>query len=151
MILDILENGAQYAGLNEGLARAFEFLTRPDLKDLPADRYEIDGDRVYALVVEGRGHKREDATLEAHEKYIDIQLVLEGVDEMGWKPKSACAQPAAPYDGEKDAQLFDDEPDVWVTTRPGVFAIFFPDDAHMPMVSSGFLRKAVAKVAVDQG
>jgi len=31
------------------------------------------------------GRAREAAKLECHRRYIDIQLVLEGVDEMGWK------------------------------------------------------------------
>ena len=150
MILDILENARCYMPLNKGLARAFEFLTRPDLAELPAGRHEIDGDRVYALVVEGPGRQPADAMLETHQKYIDIQLVLAGTDEMGWSPLSSCEEPAGEYDPEGDAQLFTDQPEAWVSARPGVFAIFFPEDAHMPMISSGELRKVVAKVAIDQ-
>ena len=150
MILDILENAPCYMPLNKGFAQAFEFLRRPDLAELPADRYEIDGDRVYALVVEGPGRQPADAMLETHQKYIDIQLVLAGTDEMGWSPLSSCEEPAGEYDPEGDAQLFTDQPEAWVSARPGVFAIFFPEDAHMPMISSGELRKVVAKVAIDQ-
>lgn len=36
MILDILENAHRYLPLNKGFAKAFEFLLRPDLKELPA-------------------------------------------------------------------------------------------------------------------
>jgi YhcH/YjgK/YiaL family protein len=150
MILDILGNAHCYLALNKGFAKAIEFLLRPDLKDLPVDKYEIDAERVYAIVSRSPGRKKEEAQLEAHEKYIDIQLVLAGTDDMGWKPKSLCKQPAGEYDQETDVQFFMDEPDAWLSTESGAFAIFFPEDAHMPLISSGQLHKVVVKVAVAQ-
>ena len=149
MILDLLENAHCYLALNEGFAKAIEFLLRPDLKDLLVGKYEIDGDLVYAMVSKGPGRKKEDALLETHERYIDIQLVLTGTDDMGWKPKSLCKQPSGEYDQEKDVQFFTDEPDSWLSTKSGAFAIFFPEDAHMPLISSGQLHKVVVKVAVS--
>jgi biofilm protein TabA len=148
MILDVLENGHRYLALNKGFAKAFEFLARPDLEELPVGRYGIDGERVYAMVSGDPGRKKEDAQLEAHEKYIDIQLVLSGTDVMGWKPRSLCDKPSGEYDQKIDLQFFADEPDVWISTRSGSFVIFFPDDAHMPSISSGILHKVVVKVAV---
>ncbi len=112
--------------------------------------YEIDGDRVYAMVTKDHGRKKENALLETHEKYIDIQLVLAGTDNMGWKPKSSCNRPTGEYTKESDAQFFSDEPNIWLSVREGAFAIFFPEDAHMPMISSSQLHKVVVKVAVDQ-
>jgi biofilm protein TabA len=150
MILDLLENGHRYLALHQGLTLAFEFLRRSDLKELPVDTYEIDGERVYAMVAKDPGRKKEDALLETHEKYIDIQLVLAGTDTMGWKPKSLCQQPAAAYDPETDLQFFRDEPDVWLSTQSGAFAIFFPEDAHMPLISSEQIHKIVVKIAVNQ-
>jgi biofilm protein TabA len=148
MILDILENSYQYCAINKGFEKAFNFLIRPDLKQLPVDKYEIDGDRVYAMVSKDYGRKKEDALLETHDKFIDIQLVLEGTDNMGWKPKTSCIKPSSEYNKETDTQFFEDDPDTWVTTKSGSFAIFFPDDAHMPLISSGRLHKVVVKVAM---
>lgn len=148
MILDVLENAHRYLPLNKGFAKAIEFLLRPDLKELPAGKYEIDGDRVYATASKDPGRKKEDALLETHEKYIDIQLVLAGTDDMGWKPRSSCKQPSGEYDQKRDVQLFADEPEAWLSTESGSFAIFFPEDAHMPLISSGQLHKVVVKVAV---
>jgi YhcH/YjgK/YiaL family protein len=149
MILDILENAHFYVTLNKGFIKALEFLLRPDLKELPEEKYEIDGDTVYAMVVKGSGRKKEDAQLETHMKYIDIQLVLAGIDNMGWKPSSLCEQPSGEYDKETDIQFFDDKPDTWISTESGAFAIFFPEDAHMPMISEGQLHKVLVKIAVD--
>jgi YhcH/YjgK/YiaL family protein len=148
MILDVLENAHRYLALHKGFAKAFEFLRRPDLKEMPVGKYEIDGDRVYAMVSENAGRRKEDALLETHEKYIDIQFVLAGVDDMGWKPKSLCKKPAGEYDPENDEQIFTDEPDAWLSVKSGAFAIFFPEDAHMPLISSGPIHKVVVTVAV---
>ena len=151
MILDILDNAHQYLSLNKGFAKAFEFLMRPDLKELPVDKYEIDCDRVYAMVAKDPGREKQDAQLETHEKYIDIQLILEGTDTMGWRPKASCNQPSGMYDPKTDLQFFADEPDTWLATKSGAFAIFFPEDAHMPLISSGQLHKVVVKIAVSEG
>lgn len=146
--MDVLENAQRYVALNNGFAEAFAFLSRPDLRELPVATYEIDGDRVYAMVSKDPGRRKEDALLETHEKYIDIQLVLAGTDTMGWKPRSLCKEPTGEYNDKKDVQLFRDEPDGWLPTRGGAFVIFFPEDAHMPLISAGQLHKVVVKVAV---
>lgn len=151
MILDTLENAHRYLPLNKGFQKAIEFLMRLDLKDLPVDTYEIDGGRVYAMVSKDPGRRKEDALLEIHKKYIDIQLVLAGTDEMGWKPILSCKHPRGEYKKESDVLFYEDEPETWLPIESGFFVIFFPEDAHMPMISSGQLHKVVVKVAVDQG
>jgi YhcH/YjgK/YiaL family protein len=148
MILDVLENAHRYLALHKEFAKAFDFLLRPDLTQLPVGKYEIDGENVYAMVSENTGRRKEDALLETHEKYIDIQLVLAGTDDMGWKPKSLCKQPAGEYDQKNDEQIFMDEPDAWLSAKSGAFVIFFPEDAHMPLISSGQIHKVVVKIAV---
>ncbi len=150
MILDILDQSDQYLAFNKGFSKAFAFLKRSDLKDLSEGRYEIDGDNVYAMVAKAPGRKKDEALLETHEKYIDIQLVLTGTDEMGWKSKQSCTQSSASYDQESDIQFFLDKPDAWISTNSGSFAIFFPEDAHMPMISAEVLHKVIVKIAINQ-
>ena len=148
MILDVLENAHRYLVHNKGFSKAIEFLFRPDLKELQSGEYEIDGGRVYAIVAKETGRKEEDASLEIHEKYIDIQLVLAGTDNMGWKSKSSCKKTTGEYDKESDVQFFADDPDVTFSVKPGSFVVFFPEDAHMPSISEGKLHKVIVKVAV---
>lgn len=145
MVLDQLANASRYASVHPQFARAFEFLAT--LGPLAPGRHDIDGDRLYLLVQDenGRGHKG--ARLEAHRQYIDIQLTLEGIEEIGWSPLAAC-RPATEFDKDKDIGFFDDRPHVWLTLPPAHFAIFFPTDAHAPLGGMGRLRKAVVKVAV---
>jgi YhcH/YjgK/YiaL family protein len=149
MILDTLENAQNYFALHKDFHKAFEFLARADLKKLPTNTYEIDGDRVYAIVAIDPGRKKEESLLEIHKKYIDIQLILDGTDNMGWKPKAACKKPSGEYDSETDLQFFADEPDVWLAMKNDSFVIFFPEDAHMPLISTGQLHKVIVKIAVN--
>jgi len=151
MIQDLLERAGDYEALHPGLAEAFAFLRRPDLAELAPGRHDIDGDRVYAMVARGAGRKAVDALLEVHDRYLDIQYVLTGVDDMGWKPRAECRRSATAYDPRADVAFFSDEPEAWLHLRPGRFAVFFPEDAHMPMVSDDTLHKVVVKVAVDPG
>ncbi len=150
MILSTLEKAHRYKAVNKGFEKAFEFLLRPDLHELPVGKYEIDGKSVFAEVAKGPGRRKDGTPLETHEKYIDIQCVLAGTDHMGWKPKALCKNPSMEYDEERDLQFFTDVPDVWISTESGCLAIFFPEDAHVPMISSGQIHKVVVKVAVDQ-
>jgi YhcH/YjgK/YiaL family protein len=109
---------------------------------------EIDGDRLYALVSRGAGRGRREARLETHNKYIDVQYVVSGVDMTGWKPVPACRKPAGPFDAEKDVGFFEDEPEAWIAVHAGSLAVYFPEDAHMPRLSAGEIHKVVVKVAV---
>ena len=148
MIFDALESVASYKTLNPRFAQADEFLSQPDLAHLAPGRHEIDGEDIFAIVVKGLGRKPEEGQLEIHRRYLDIQVVLDGTDQMGWKPTAACASPATDYDPTADVQLFTDRPEVWLPVGPSQMAIFFPHDAHLPMISSERLHKVIIKVAI---
>lgn len=111
-------------------------------------RDEIEGDKLIALISRKIGKQQNEAMLEVHRKYIDIQFVVEGIDTMGWKAASDCREVLSPYDKEKDIGFFADEPAVWLPVQAGTYAIFFPEDAHAPMVSNGEIHKIILKVAV---
>jgi len=151
MILDRLDNAEQYARLNDAFAAAFRFLRRVDLARLPPGRHGIDGDRVYAVVANDKARRREEAKLEAHRKYIDIQFVISGNEEMGWKPLKSCGAVSVAYNPEKDIEFLAGSPDTWITVAPGSFVIFFPEDAHAPLVGAGTIHKVVVKVKGDEG
>jgi len=148
MILDTLAQADRYLSLHPLFARAFAFLRSPDLTTLAPGRHDIQGEQLFAIVEACRGRTRMEAKLECHRRYIDIQLVLEGVDEMGWKPLAECVDPATDYDAARDIRFFKDSPASWIATPPGAFCLFFPDDAHAPLVSSDMIRKVVVKIAV---
>jgi biofilm protein TabA len=148
MILATLSEADRYAALHPLFARAFEFLRGTDLRALAPGRHDIEGERLFAIVETCTGRTRAEVKLECHRRYIDIQLVLEGVDEMGWKPLAECADPATDHDPARDIRFFSDVPAAWIATPPGSFCVFFPDDAHAPLVSAGVIHKVVVKIAL---
>lgn len=147
MIIDAASGFSRYEPLHKLFPDVARFLARPDLVALPDGRHEIAGEDLFAIVMRANGKSADAAQLEIHDRYIDVQLVLEGTEEMGWKPRSACTLAVAEYDAEKDFQLFQDLPQTWAQVHPGQFALFFPEDAHAPLVSTGMIHKIVVKVA----
>ncbi len=149
IIINKLQHAERYYKMHPAFEKAFAFLRQDGLAELPDDRYEIDGDRLFCMISKGPGRSRAEAKLEAHRKYIDIQYVIAGTDEMGWKPTADCKLIDTSYDADKDIGFFKDEPDSWTPVPAGSFVIFFPRDAHAPLVSSGEIHKVVLKVSVE--
>jgi biofilm protein TabA len=147
MILARLEQADRYLLLHRDFAAAVAFLRDQPLSDLPLGRAEITA-TVYAMISRSPARQRSEARLEAHRKYIDIQYVIAGVEEMGWKPHTRCQRQHGEYDAERDIEFFNDLPDTYITVRPGQFVVFFPDDAHAPLIGSGEVHKVVIKVPV---
>lgn len=150
MILSALSQADRYAALHPLFPRVFDYIRNTDLYALAPGRYPIVGEELFAIVEQVPGRTREMARLECHRRYIDLQLVLDGIDEMGWKPLADCYNPVSDYSSEKDIQFFHDAPASWVATPPDHFCTFFPEDAHAPLVSTGNIRKVIFKIAVTQ-
>jgi len=148
MIFSALSQADRYTTLHPLFARAFDYMRNTDLHALTAGSHPIIDKQLFVIVEEAQGRSRDEAKLECHRKYIDIQLVLEGNDEMGWKPLADCRQPVGDYSSERDIRFFYDAPASWISTPPDAFCIFFPEDAHAPLVGSGKIRKLIFKIAV---
>ncbi len=148
MILGQIKQADRYLKLNPRFAKAFAFLGQKRLAELAEGRHDIDGDDIYAMVIRGTGTSHSQAKLEVHRKYIDVQYVLSGHDDMGWKDRKLCEDSEGPYDPQTDAELFSDIPSTWITVGGGDFAIFFPEDAHAPAGGENEFHKVVVKVAV---
>ncbi|MDD4929385.1 MAG: YhcH/YjgK/YiaL family protein [Gallionella sp.] len=148
MILSTLSQSDRYAGLHPLFPHAFEYMRNTDLYALAPGRYPIAGENLFAIVEHVPGRCREMARLEAHQRYIDIQLVLGGDETMGWKPLADCHNPVSEHSIERDIRFFHDAPASWIATPPDHFCIFFPEDAHAPLVGTEQIRKVIFKIAV---
>mgnify|MGYP001167358972 CR=1 FL=1 len=149
MIFDHLDNADHYFSLNSGFAAGFAFLRQEGLEQLATGRYEIDGDRVYALIFEGDGKAKEDYLLEAHERYLDVQFTVSGEECIGWKSTPACQITHKPYDPEVEAVLFSEPATIWIDVPEKHFVVLLPNDAHAPMQGQGHIRKVVVKIALE--
>ena len=139
---------AQYESMHPRFAKAFAFMRRPDLAELPCGRYEIDGSNCWAMVQEASLKQfAGENKYEVHRTFIDIQAPITGSETIGVTepdPKVFCG-----FNVEKDYVLFMVKGEPW-TLKPGEFAIFFPEKgAHAPCLSSDgprTIRKLVVKV-----
>ena len=150
MILDKIENAHLYHGVHPGIAKALDYIKSSDFMDLPLGKHEIDGEALFVILKENPTNPIADQLLESHIKYIDVQYVVEGVEEMGITMKSG-QKPIKAYDDTDDYMLFK-EPYNIITVKAGMFAIFFPDDIHMPDLTTGepsLVKKAVFKVRIQ--
>ena len=150
MIVDTLDNAALFYGLGDRIALALQFLQENDCTKLPAKKIPVQGDEVYALVQDYTTRPREQGVWEAHRKYIDVQYVADGVEQMGYANIKMLAVKKS-YDEGDDYELYDGAGSL-VTVPAGSFAIFFPEDGHIPGVAMddkpAAVRKVVVKVAV---
>lgn len=149
MIKDRLENGHSYDSLHKNMRMVMEILQSLNLQELQPGHIELDGKYVYINVDEVNGRSRGEAKIEAHKKYIDIQMPISGKEVMGFMPVSELKDVTMPYDEAKDVIFFGDRITHWETVEPGEFIIFFPEDGHAPLVECGTAhRKLVVKISV---
>lgn len=149
MIIDRISNAALYFDLHPHMKKGLQFLLREDLHTLQAGKYEIDGENVFVLIQEYETIPPEQGRFESHYKYTDIQYMIDGEEKMGYANFDEM-KIVEQYE-EKDLMFLEGEGDLF-TVNQGAFAIFSPQDVHMPQIyldSPKKIKKAVVKVLVD--
>ncbi|KAA6351308.1 Toxin-antitoxin biofilm protein TabA [termite gut metagenome] len=148
MIIDTLENLEKYVWLNPLFKEAIAFIKIHDLNAMELGKTELNGKDLILSIAQTTPKTNEEAKLETHNEFIDIQIPLSGVEVMGYTPKKDCIPADAPYHAEKDIAFFYGLAENYITVKPGMFAIFFPQDAHAPGISAIGVKKAIIKVRV---
>ncbi len=149
MILDSLENSQQYESLHPLFKKAFDLIKHADFSQLKEGLIETSDPRLYFSISRIRGKDPQDAVLETHKKFIDIQAPIVGVETIGWKAGDELMIISKPYDYKEDVIFYHDFPTTYAKLYPGQFAIYFPEDGHAPGIGQGDIRKIVAKIAVE--
>lgn len=150
MILDKLANAQRYYCLGPKFEKAFQYLADTDFSTLAKGKYEIDGTDIFAIVNEYDTIEVAGEQMESHKKYIDIQYMVNGEEQIGHDFLQGQT-PSKAYDEEKDFMLFGEKPSFFTRLAAGSFAIFFPTDLHMPNLkveASIPVKKIVIKVSV---
>lgn len=105
---------------------------------------------MYAVLNTYNTSPAEELSFEAHRKYIDVQLLLAGVEDVDVSQDLDDMEVIIPYCDESDAAFYD-TPGNWSTVvlQPGNFAVFYPDDAHRPGAGDrSSVRKLVIKILI---
>ena len=149
MIVDTLKNASKYFGAHLLFEKAFGYINQNDLANAADGKSDI-SEGLKAIISNAPGKTKEAslAKFECHNKNIDIQLSIHGVETFGWKPREKCVSPNGDYNDEKDVQFYNDAPDTFFELTDGQFAIFFPEDVHAPMIGNAAIKKLVIKVKI---
>lgn len=117
---------SRYEAVIPGLQEAINFVNALDHR-IPGTYFLKNGK---VMLQKGTTHPLEGSRAEAHKKYLDIQLVLEGSEYCGWESIDELT-----LDGE-----FSEDKDVGFyvgTLKPveitaGVCYVLYPEDGHAP-------------------
>lgn len=134
------------------LERAFNFLETASVETKAPGRYALDGERLYATVVEDKTIAIETAQFEEHRKYIDVHYLVRGKEMIG-SANSSTLKVKKPYSTEVEAALYERPAKyIQLKLKPGEFTVFFPGQAHMPgcfLDRSEVIRKVVVKMLAE--
>lgn len=148
MIISKLENSSRIEALHPLFKKLFDYVKQHDLLNHELGRIVLEGDDLFINNVEPEGVSREKQPLEIHRDYIDVHILLEGEESIGWKAIEDLTEETKPYEKDGDCALYSDRPTTYVTMTPGEFVIVFPEDPHAPAIGEGKIRKLIAKVRV---
>lgn len=149
MIIGKIKDLNRFKGLNENLDKAIDFILNNNLLSLQEGRNEIDGNNVFLNRFSYTCMEEKDCFLEGHNDYLDIHLVLEGQELLGYTDISELTS-VTKYDPKEDFIKYEGPVHTYCKSVVGDFIITFPEDAHMPKISinNDFVEKAVCKVLV---
>ena len=145
MIVDSLSNTQTYLGISKLLDIGINFLNTTDMEKLKVGNYELT-DGVFYLVQEYQTKNIDEVKFESHRKYIDIQYLPIGSEDIFYCDKKYLIT-NTPY--VEDIEFYNDcEKSEKITLDYSNFAIFFPQDAHKPCINNGCqnAKKIVIKI-----
>ena len=128
MIIDSIDQIMKYEPLLSNLKKGMEAIH--SLEEVKEGRYEFDGG--YFMVQKGTTRPILEGTFEAHRKYVDVQILLEGSEEVAWEDIRKLTTVIA-YQPEKDAERLTGEREHVMKMTKGMFYAAFPQDAHQPV------------------
>lgn len=145
MIISGYKKLATYKGLTKNLDTAIDYLQNGDKTNLEVGKFAIDGDEVYAIVSEYSTRAIDEGKYETHEKYLDIQCLLEGEEFILVTNKSKLESTG--YDAAIDKENYTDgAEEVSVRVLPEIALILYPEDAHKACCMVNNERKPVKKL-----
>ena len=150
MIVDNISQAQRYIALHSDFAVAMNLLQQLDFHQLNDGEIPTNHPNIRLFIGVEPMRTREVAKPEQHRYHIDIQIPLSSDEEYGWLDAGSLKNGLG-YDEKRDIEFFDCAPNVWINVGIGQFAVFFPNDAHAPLVGNQtHIRKAIFKIRCDK-
>ncbi len=145
MIIDSLESFEKYLNLHKDFDKVYDFIKSNKLVELESGLYPIVENDVWCVIWEGEP-KAEVPKLESHDSFVEIHILLEGQECVGFKDRVKCNIEEVDYDEANDRAFYLDSPEAYIDYGVYNFIICFPKDAHSPLIGDKKLKKAIFKV-----
>lgn len=148
MIFGNINQEKTYEFLPENVKACFKYVKEHDLLNYEKGTHKIDGDNLYVNVAEYTTVKREERFWEAHKKYIDVHMIIEGKESID---VSFCDDmQIKSFDENRDfVELTGEEKATVNLINKGDFLICYPEDAHRTAIicqQSQTIKKAIFKI-----
>ena len=148
MIVSNLQNSERIESLHPLFKLLFDYVKTHDLLHTECGRIELAGDDLFINNVNPTCVSASEQVLEVHRDYIDVHILLEGKERIGWKALEDVNDLKQAYQKEGDCALYSDTPTSFVDLLPSQFLIVFPEDPHAPVIGEGKIRKLIGKVKI---
>lgn len=150
MIFGNIKDLEEYAFLEEDIRQCFYYARNNNLLSYENGSHEIDGDRIFVNIVEYETEEADQRFWEAHKKYLDIHLMLDGKEEIDLNFLKNMSEEEyvekddfLPMKGEKNSSVILSKDD---------FLICYPNDCHKTAIKvcdKEKIKKAIFKVRID--
>ena len=139
-------------GLPKVIAETCEYLKGLDLEKLDVGRHDIT-DQIYMNVMEPELAEADSKQAELHHKYLDIQVLIQGVENIEFGVTYPDLTKYDAYREDDDYQLTPQiENKSTLTLVPNMFVVFYPYEPHKHLCNvygkSAKIKKLVVKVPV---
>ncbi len=139
MILGKIDQPANQARLrgHPVWEEAFAWIERCGATSVPGI-FELKQRRMYVNVHGYETRAREASRYESHRTYIDLQYCISGGELIEWNSLGSLVAKDT-YNSEKDVihHHTPAQPGAILRMTPRTYAIFYPEDGHMPKVQDG--------------
>lgn len=151
MIYGEIKGIKTYKGLLKNLDKAIEYISEGKYKDNHFGKNEIEGDVIYFNCPEkAMTRDKNGLELEYHKKYIDIHIVLEGEEVIGYSAFNSLME-TKKFDIENDYALMKGDVQTEIYLDKEKFLIIFPYEPHIALLKVGEekeIKKVIFKVEI---
>lgn len=146
MILDTLDRLECYGYISPMMDKVLDFFRKTDLTTLKPGRIDLQGDDLFVNVNRQDAQTRDEAPIEAHQEYIDIQVPISSDEEMGFISAPFMPAPSKAYNADRDVAFYPGLCDTYLNVRKGMFVVFFPGEGHAPAITRDGILKLIVKI-----
>ena len=150
MIFDKISNIENYRGIDNNLDLAIDTIIKGDYIKAPLGKNIIVENEVFYNVQEYTTKNIENCFFETHKKYLDIQLIVSGEENIG-SADNEVLEITNTYNEEKDIEKLQGISEIMFKMKEDNFIMFFSGEPHMPSMKvkdNKEVKKVVFKVEV---